>query len=191
MQTRKARWAVAAFVVAAITSGLTTTSGTAVAAPRPAVAPTADVTAQAEIDPAGPPDGFDGFVVTAQAADASGGARAARPVITCWGDTDRPHRSSTNPRRANVHVWIKCTARVSQITVWGKIYRDGRLAGVSAKTHTTRGRSIARNHANTACRDNHVYGSWVGGSVVFPPRYTPPVGRISKVGKSHRITNCP
>ncbi len=133
--------------------------------------------------------GGDEFEITAWSEPATPES-AQRQVIRCVGSTDNPHRSNTDPSRANVHVRITCTANVSKITVRGAIYRDGRLAGTSARDHTTTGRSSAANHANTACINNHEYGSWVGGEIVFPPGYTPPTGRISASGRSNRFTNC-
>ncbi|WP_112262010.1 hypothetical protein [Lentzea terrae] len=119
-----------------------------------------------------------------------GDGLGAQAVITCRGNTDNPHKSHTDGRRANVHVNITCTANVARIAVRGAIYRDGRLAGTSARNSVTVGRRSAANHANTACINNHQYGSWVGGEVTFPAGYRPPTGRISAVGRSARITNC-
>lgn len=119
-----------------------------------------------------------------------GGTLNTQAVITCRSNTDNPHKSHTDPRRANVHVNITCTANVARIAVRGAIYRDGRLASTSARDSVTAGRRSAANHANTACINNHVYGSWVGGEIIFPPGYRPPTGRVSAVGRSARITNC-
>ncbi|WP_086827992.1 hypothetical protein [Allokutzneria sp. NRRL B-24872] len=118
------------------------------------------------------------------------GAPGALAVIRCVGGTDNPHKSHTDPRRANVHVNITCSANVARIAVRGAIYRDGALAGTSARNHVTTGKRSAANHANTACRNNHLYESWVGGEIKFPPNYVPPTGRISAFGRSARITNC-
>jgi hypothetical protein len=121
---------------------------------------------------------------------AEGDGLAARRVITCVGSTDNPHKSHTDSRRANVHVAITCTSNVTRIAVRGAIYRDNRLAGTSARNVVTTGRNNAKNHANTACTNNHVYGSWVGGEITFPAGYVPARGKINAFGRSARITNC-
>ncbi|WP_086660667.1 hypothetical protein [Lentzea kentuckyensis] len=166
------------FIAAAVlaVSALVMTSGGIASAAEDAAAPSV-------IDEADP-----GQVEITAVSDGDG--LSAQAVITCRGNTDNPHKSHTDSRRANVHVNITCTANVPRIAVRGAIYRDGRLAGTSARNSVVTGRNKATNHANTACTNNHVYGSWVGGEITFPPGYRPPTGRISAVGRSARITNC-
>lgn len=172
MGNRKSSFIAAAVV--AVSALVMTTGG---------VASAAEATAPSIIDGAEP-----GQVEITAVSDGDG--LGAQAVITCRGNTDNPHKSHTDGRRANVHVNITCTANVARIAVRGAIYRDGRLAGTSARNSVTTGRRSAANHANTACINNHEYGSWVGGEVTFPPGYRPPTGRISAVGRSARITNC-
>ena len=162
---------VVAAAVAAIATGTAGTASAAVEAVAPGVVDS-NVPSQFEIT-----------------ATLSGEAGAMR-VITCRGNTDNPHKSHTDPRRANVHVNITCTAPVSRIAVRGAIYRDGRLAGTSARNVVRTGSNFAANHANTACINGHEYGSWVGGEVNFPPGYVPARGTISAPGRAARINNC-
>lgn len=174
MGNRKSSFVAAA--VLAVSALVMTTGGVASAAEEASAAPSA-------IDSAGPGQ----FEITAVS---DGDGLSARAVITCRGNTDNPHKSHTDSRRANVHVNITCTAGVTRIAVRGAIYRDGRLAGTSARNSVTTGRNKATNHANTACINNHEYGSWVGGEITFPAGYRPPTGKINAFGRSARITNC-
>lgn len=162
---------VAAAAVAALATG---TAGTASAAEE-AIAPDAfDTNTPSQ------------FEITATLEGETG----ALAVITCRGNTDNPHKSHTDGRRANVHVNITCTAPVARIAVRGAIYRSGKLAGTSARNVVTTGRNNAANHANTACVNGHRYDSWVGGEITFPPRYSPPRGKINTFGRWANINNC-
>lgn len=167
------------FIAAAVlaVSALITTTGVASAAEE------AESAAPSVIDSAQP-----GQLEITAVSDGDG--LSAQAVITCRGNTDNPHKSHTDSRRANVHVNITCTASVPRIAVRGAIYRDGRLAGTSARNSVVTGRNKATNHANTACVNNRVYDSWVGGEITFPPGYRPARGKINAFGRSARITNC-
>src|SRR5688500_10437975 len=76
----------------AVSALVMTTGGVASAAEEALAAPSA-------IDSAGPGQ----FEITAVS---DGDGLSARAVITCRGNTDNPHKSHTDSRRANVHVNI-------------------------------------------------------------------------------------
>jgi hypothetical protein len=117
----------------------------------------------------------------------------SRDVITCKITTHRPHYShhadAENRHRVNVTADIKCTKKVSKLSVRVGLYKNGRIYKKSSVKSAT-GKNYVRQNAARRCVKNQKYAGLAKGVVTFPPNYTPRTKNVSDQSAGVVIRAC-
>lgn len=122
-------------------------------------------------------------------------ARDARSsdVITCKITTHTPHYShhahADNKHRVNVTADIKCSKKVSRLSVQVGLYKNGSLYKKSSVKSST-GKNYVSQNAARRCVKKQTYAGVANGTVTFPPNYTPHTKSVSHQSSSVVIRAC-
>lgn len=118
---------------------------------------------------------------------------ASRDVITCKITTHRPHYShhadAENKHRVNVTADIKCSKKVSKLSVRVGLYKNGHIYKRSAVKSSTGKNKVSQNAARR-CVKNQKYAGLANGVVTFPPNYTPRTKSVSDQSAGVVIRAC-
>lgn len=114
-------------------------------------------------------------------------------VITCKITTHTPHYShhahAENKHRVNVTADIKCSKKVSRLSVQVGLYKNGSLYKKSAVKSST-GKNYVSQNAARRCVKKQTYTGAANGTVIFPPNYTPRTKNVSHQSSSVVIRAC-
>ncbi|SCK52510.1 hypothetical protein [Streptomyces sp. WMMB 322] len=122
-------------------------------------------------------------------------ARDARSsdVITCKITTHTPHYShhahADNKHRVNVTADIKCSKKVSKLSIQVGLYKNGRIYKKSA-VKSSAGKNRVSQNAARRCVKKQTYTGLANGLVTFPPNYTPRTKKVSHRSSDEVIRAC-